>query len=420
MTLTGSSQVDLRLQNEDRFFRALVDDGLSRAGNRPDRWHKETGGLTQIQISNAAAVSRPLVSDLVSEQRFGRFLASPENAHLSGRPGRRGGQPVTVEIDPRAGVAIGIEIGHAVGRAAIGDLHGQLLRDPKTSGDEIVGNFDEGPGEILKWATAKARELLDAAGATPDDLVGVGVSLAGPVNGDTGEVRASMGERWATIAPARELQARLGWSCPFSVDNDANCSAIAEHVHAPPPRVADMAYVKWAEGIGAGIILNHRLHRGAGGVAGEIGHTYVGSGIRCARCGTECLETVAALDPMLRKAGLDPEADNAETLIAAIERGDEKAQAAAGEAARALGRALGPVLNTLNPQSLVLGGAIGAQAYTMIADELREGLTIATVQPALRDVRIRKGEMVGRTTVRGAIAATLREHVPDYIRARKA
>jgi predicted NBD/HSP70 family sugar kinase len=313
-------------------------------------------------------------------------------------------------------VAVGIEIGHVIARVVIADLHGQLLHDPLRPEDQLRGDFDEGPGEVLDWATRRARILLAEAGADEEDVVGVGISLAGPVNARTGEIRASMGGEWVTIQPALDLEERLEWPCPFLVDNDANCSAIAEHVHVGGG-VADMVYLKWAEGIGAGIVIDHRLHRGAGGVAGEIGHTLVGGEKTCERCEkVGCLETIASLEAMLDRTDIDAGQDRAKALIAAARGGDEKAIEAIRDAAAAIGRAIGPVLNTLNPESLVLGGAVGAQAYPIVADQLRVGLRDVTVEPALRDVNIRSGRLFGTTTVRGAVASVLREHLPAYIR----
>ena len=410
-----SSQSALRLNNESRFIEALLDDAFATAPG----WHQKGAGLTHLQIANAADLSRPLVSNLVS-QRFASVLRSSGGAHSSARRGRRGGDPITVELRPDAGVAVGIEVGHAVARVAIGDLHGQLFRDPRER-DEQLGNFDNGPGDVLDWATDKARELLEAAGATPDDVVGVAVSLAGPVNSASGEIRSSMGGSWPLIRPAKEFQERLGWPCPFSLDNDANLSAFAELNFGAARGHADVLYLKWAEGIGCGVIISGELHRGKGGVAGEISHSQVArpEGKPCSRCGRQgCLETVASLDAMgarLRRNG----PLNAEELIAAAEARKGKARDVLTQGAEAVGRALGPHLNALNPGRVILGGAIGARAYGLVADELFEGMRETTVEAALRDAVVVSGTLLGTTTVRGAVAMALRRNIANFLRRRR-
>ena len=100
---------------------------------------------------------------------------------------------------------------------------------------------------------------------------------------------------WVGVNAMEEMERRLGIS--VSVENDANLGALAELVWGAGRGADDVAYIKASSGIGAGLVLGGRLHRGIGGTAGEIGHTHFREeGVVC-RCGNRgCLETIARTD----------------------------------------------------------------------------------------------------------------------------
>ena len=86
-------------------------------------------------------------------------------------------------------------------------------------------------------------------------------------------------------------------------DNDANLGALAELHHGVARGRHDVVYLKIASGVGAGIVLGGRLHRGASGIAGEIGHVQVGEDGQVCRCGNRgCLETDGLRRPAARPA----------------------------------------------------------------------------------------------------------------------
>ena len=98
------------------------------------------------------------------------------------------------------------------------------------------------------------------------------MGLPGPINRATRTVgSSSILPGWVGVDAAAEMERRL--RLPVHVENDANLGALAEYVWGSGQGHSDVIYVKLSSGVGAGLLLGGRLHEGASGTAGEIGHT---------------------------------------------------------------------------------------------------------------------------------------------------
>ena len=144
--------------------------------------------------------------------------------------------------------------------------------------------------------------MLQEAGIDRSQVIAAGVGIPGPIDHATGSVASStILPGWSGVSAARELEQLL--QIPVRVDNDANLGALGEVTYGAGQGLSDVVYVRLTSGIGSGLILGGRLHHGANGFAGELGHVQVRpEGIVC-RCGNRgCLETVAAGDALLAPA----------------------------------------------------------------------------------------------------------------------
>src|SRR6266511_4097236 len=155
---------------------------------------------------------------------------------------------------------------------------------------------------------------------------------------------------------------------PLTVDNEANLAALGE-LHASPPGSGNFLYVSGEIGIGAGIVLDGALYRGARGWSGELGHVAVRpDGPRC-RCGAQgCLEQYAGQETILRAARLVD--GTVQSLAERAATGDSAALAALASAADALGVAVAGVVNLLDVDTVLLGGV-----YAPLAPWLVPGIT---------------------------------------------
>jgi glucokinase len=216
-----------------------------------------------------------------------------------------------------------------------------------------------------------ARHVLD--GRTP---VAIGVSFGGPVDYRTGTVRRSDHvPGWDNIPLGRLLSKAL--SAPCVVDNDANAGAAGEHAFGAGRGNEHLLYVTVSTGVGGGWVLCNEVWRGAGGMAGEIGHTVIDPGGPLCLCGKRgCVERFGSGPYMAqdardrlqanpdegallrRLAGNDLDTVDARLLSAAAAGGDEVAKAILKRGGWALGLGVGNAANLVNPQIAIVGGGV--------------------------------------------------------------
>jgi len=210
---------------------------------------------------------------------------------------------------------------------------------------------------------------------TPD---AIGVSFGGPVDFTTGTVRLSHHvPGWENIPLKDLLEKEFG--VPASVDNDANVAALGEHRFGAGQGYDSLFYITISTGVGGGWILNGQPWRGAGGMAGEIGHTVVDPAGPVCLCGKRgCVERLASGPYMAQDAKeylLKPANqflgqklrtlvnDNLDLITGKIiseaaAQGDELAINILQNGAWALGVGIGNVANLINPQRFILGGSV--------------------------------------------------------------
>jgi predicted NBD/HSP70 family sugar kinase len=268
-----------------------------------------------------------------------------------------------------------------------------------------AADVDEDGAAALDRAARMVRHTLRSAGLARTDLRAVGMCVPAPLDRRSARIRGRILPGWRELSPADELHRRL--DVPVVVDNDANLGALAELDRGAARGVADVVYVKVASGVGAGIVLGGRLHRGASGIAGEIGHVQIGEHGQVCRCGNRgCLETLAAAPRLLEL--LQPAYDeplSTERLLELDDASDAGVRRVLSDAGRTIGRVLGDLCNSLNPEAVVVGGSLG------LSPSLAEGIRAAVDRYAQPDtaaaVRVVPGELGNRAEVIGAVSLAL-------------
>ena len=329
----------------------------------------------------------------------GLLTPSGEAASTGGRP------PARLAFNPDAGVVIGVDIGATHALVALTDLRGRVLNE-----SALTIDVSTGPDAVLDRVASTARELLKDAGRRRSELAGVGIGLPGPVEHSTGRpVLPPIMPGWDNYEVPGHISRSLGG--PVLVDNDVNIMALGEHA-TMYPHVEQMLFVKVATGIGAGIISGGRLHRGAQGTAGDLGHVAaLNGGVTRCTCGNiGCLEAVAsgpAIVRSLRERGMVVE--DSGDLVRLAKAGDLMAATAIREAGREIGHVLATCVSLLNPSVIVVGGRLAQSAESLLAG-IREVVYGRSLPLATGELQIVASRTAGHAGVIGA-ATMVVQHV---------
>ena len=362
------------------------------------------GAMSRADLARTTGLSRTTVSSLVAE-----LVAAGQVVETSDRgtphKGGSGRPPVLVALAPAAGAVAGVDLGHRHLRVALADLAGTVLAEVTESVD-----VDEDGTQALDTAAAVVRSLAAQQGLPVEELRSVGMCVPAPLDRRSSRLGTGILRGWQDVSPADELGRRLG--IPVVADNDANLGALAEHARGAARGCAHVVFLKVASGVGAGIILGGRLHRGASGRAGEIGHVQVGEDGAVCRCGNRgCLETLVAaprLIEVLRPAYDEPL--STERVLDLEAHGDAGVRRVLSDAGRVLGRALADLCNNLNPEVVVVGGSLGGS--TGLRDGIRAAIDRYAQPDAAAAVRVVAAELGPRAELVGALTlATGHTHV---------
>jgi predicted NBD/HSP70 family sugar kinase len=368
-----------------------------------------TGELLSL-IRNGRASTRAEAAALTGWGRAGvtqrlNALAARGLVQSAGELASTGGRPAALfEFNPGAGIVLAAEVGATHVRAAITDLRANVLEDVV---EDIAAA--EGPERVLGIVHERFKALLDRAGRSPADLYGLGLGLACPVEFATGRpVNPPIMPGWHGFEVAAWMRER--WKVPALVDNEVNMMAVGEHATTWSDE-NELLCIKVGTGIGCGIITDRRIHRGAQGAAGDIGHVRVlGHDDVVCNCGNVgCLEAVAGGAAIARDlAAQGVPAHNTRDVVALVRAGSREAIQLVRESGRILGQALAGAVNLLNPSVIVVGGDL-AQAEEQLLAGIREAVYQRSLPLATKHLRVVRSELADRSAVIGA-AVTVIEH----------
>ncbi|MER6141477.1 ROK family protein [Streptomyces sparsogenes] len=378
---TPGSQSSLHRANLERVVRAV----------------RMAGSLTQAEIARTTGLSAATVSNIVRELKDGGTVeVTPTSA--GGRRAR------SVSLSGDAGIVVGVDFGHTHLRVAIGNLAHQVLAEESEPLD-----VDASASQGLDRAEHLVSRLIAATGISQEKVVGVGLGVPAPIDVETGTLGSTaILPGWAGTNPRDDLAERLG--VPVHVDNDANLGALGELVWGAGRGVADLAYIKVADGVGAGLVISGQIYRGPGGTAGEIGHITLDESGPVCRCGNRgCLETFTAARYVLPLLYSSHGADlTVERMVQLARDGDPGCRRVIADVGRHIGSGVANLCNLINPSRVVLGGHL-AEAGELVLGPIRESVARYAIPSAARRLSVMPGALGGRAEVLGALALVLSE-----------
>jgi predicted NBD/HSP70 family sugar kinase len=314
---------------------------------------------------NKATVSS-LVTDLI-ERRLVREIGMTEN---------RIGRPATMLVlDGSPYAAVGLEVNADYLTAVALDLAGERLLSWRRS----FSGASSGSGQAIASLAALAKRAVAKMAREDRRVLGLTVGVPGLVDPD-GVVEFAPNLGWREVDLRKSLLSALNEPAfPLLVENDANLAVLAEQRFGGQDS-ANLVYLAGGAGIGAGIICDGRLLRGARGFAGEFGHLPLDPAGPLCGCGRHgCLESLAGLGALIRRAlpDADPSAvaefgPHVEEIQRLARAGDAQALGALSETGRHLGHGISILANLINPDCVAIGGYFTALAPWLIPEAERE------------------------------------------------
>ncbi len=355
---------------------------------------------TRRELLEVTGLSRSTITARIEQLvRAGYLRESGVESGARGRPS------AVLAFDDSRGTVLAAELGATHARVAVCDLAGRVVGELF---EEL--RIASGPEVVLGWLENQWRHLLAVTDRDPEPLVGFGVGVPGPVDVGTGRTfQPPIMPGWHDYPIRQRLEESFG--VPGFVENDANAMAFGEY-HAAGVPLPSLLFVKVATGIGAGMVIDGRVVRGADGGSGDIGHVRVsspGEGPLCA-CGARgCLAAWASGSALARR--LQEEGFDAATSLAAVDlalAGEAQAVTLVREAGLMIGDVLATAVSLLNPRALVLGGDL-AKAQDHFIGAVRERIYQRTQPLATRALQVRPTALDDRAGVLGLARLVLEE-----------
>lgn len=362
-------------------------------------------GVTRPELTRLSGLGRNVVSQRAQQLTDAGLI---EEGPLGRSTGGRA--PRELRFRAESGHVLAAELGATGIGIALADLAGRIVDQV-----HVANDVARGPEPSLELVDQHFRRLRDRHSHLP--LWAAGVCLPGPVEWRTGRpVAPPIMPGWDGFDVRGFFAKRHG--VPVWVDNDVNAMAVGELRAGIARDEADFLYVKVGTGIGAGLVSGGRLHRGAQGAAGDIGHVAVGTetDVLC-RCGQAgCLEALAggaalardarraAADPrsgwLARRAGQVTRLTSADVITASL-HGDAAASELLRTSATLVGQSLARMVNFFNPSLIVLGGEVGRSSDLYLAT-VRQVVLDRSLPLATRSLSIDVSPLGNEAGVRGA------------------
>ncbi|MER7779874.1 ROK family protein [Streptomyces sp. NPDC096191] len=351
---------------------------------------------TRADLQQATGLSRSTVGQRLDLLNRAGWLRHATGSSTGGRPSHR----IVFEPGHASVIAFDLETRHA--RAAVLDLAGTILAEHTAPLDVA-----EGPEPVLDRLAEWFPDLIAAAGIPASHVAGIGLSVPGPVDWESGRVieppimpgwdRYPIRERLQQAYAAKTGLDPAAHAVPVLVDNDANLMALAEY-QANHRDCASFVLLKVSTGIGAGVVIGDSLYRGIDGGAGDIGHIRLHdrSDALC-MCGSHgCLAAVAsgrAIAKELSALGLDT--TSGRDVRRLLNEGHPDAVRLAREAGRRVGEVLVTVVTLLNPGVLMIAGELSGVPFLTGVRELVYQRAMPRATASLQVVTSRLGDHAG-------------------------
>lgn len=366
--------------------------------------------LSRARLASRIGLNKTTISSLV-EELLQRGLIREVGLDNSG-----GGRPaMLLDINPGAGFVVGVALGVDFISVVLADFVGEIQWRRLQEVDPA-----ESQEAMIQRTLGIVQEAMEVGQASHARLLGLGIATPGTVDVEKGFLIFSPNLQWHNVAYRQIFEEETGLR--VFVDNDANAAAVAEYLFGVARHAQHFVNIFAGVGVGGGLFLNGELYRGAGGFAGEIGHTnfMLEHYRRPCRCGNRgCWETSVAQDSVIERVRARLAAGR-NSLVAqlmaqekvplglplilqAARAGDGQSLEALTETGALLGLGIANLISTFNPELVVLGGPL-SEAGEYLLPPIQEAIQNTVLPEISEQVEIVLSPFGGDASVVGAMA----------------
>jgi glucokinase-like ROK family protein len=368
-----------------------------------------SNGISRVELARKLNITRAAITSIINDLQSIGMVDEVEGQSHSGR------KPIVLEITPNHGHVVGIDIGATHATILLANYAAHVIKDL-----EWPLKIGDGPQNVLNQVNQQLQELLKESGIGIENIKAICVGVPGPVVLHAGMVsEPPIMPGWDKFPIENYIKSL--WNVPVSVGNDAELGAIGEWAYGAGRGEENLAYIKVGRGIGAGLLLDGQIYRGADGSAGEIGHFTIDENGPLCSCGNRgCLEALAGGEAVAKRARaavksgqrtelslIEPiEEIQSRDVIAAACNGDLLSQQILSDAGAHLGTAISGLVNLFNPSIIIIGGGV-SQIGDLLLEPIRRTVQRRSLKMASKRLRITTALLGRRSSGMGAVVQAL-------------
>ncbi|AGB41274.1 transcriptional regulator/sugar kinase [Halobacteroides halobius DSM 5150] len=373
---------------------------------------REKGPISRADIAELTGLTPASISKITRELIKKNFIRENGLGKSSG-----GRPPVLLELNPKAGYIIGVNLGPEILEVIITNLEADILVNNSKTLENLEQNY------VLDELFNLIYQTIAESKVDKEEIIGIGMAVHGLINSETGISIFAPHYNWKNVAIKKLIEEEF--QIPTFIDNDARAMALGEQWFGIARNSDDFITINIGNGIGSGIVINGELYQGVNYSAGEIGHIVVDNdGPKCSCGNYGCLESLASNPRITERArklikqgakskitnlvndNLD--AINIQHVCLAAKQRDEVAQQVLKEVGRYLGIGIAYLLNILNPELIVIVGDIN-EAKGYIFKYIKEVIEVKALEVPAENIKILATKLKGQAATIGGVTLVLKE-----------
>ena len=352
------------------------------------------GECTLSELTKELHISVPTITKLVQELVEENIVTDLGKVETPG--GRR---PNIFGLASSAIYFAGIYVGRDNMRCVITDLQNNIIVEHSDPSFELIDR-----PQCLERICANIEQFISTCGVERDKILGMGVCIVGRVNPDTGRSYKYFTSSEQSLCQI--LEERIG--IHVLLENDTRARCYAEYTCGKSKDESNVIYLHMGRGVAIGIVVDGKLYYGKSGFAGEFGHIPFFDNELICSCGKKgCLETEVSgmaieekmsreiengVNTILREQYNQQKTIHIDDIIAAAKNDDNLSIELIEEAGEKMGKAVAILINTFNPETVIVGGNLAAAGdYIMLP--LKSATNKYSLNLVYKDTKFRISKM---------------------------